>query len=325
MTSSTAGNRPITVVVACYSSDRWHVTCEAIHSLLNQDHPVLPVVVVDHNEELCARLTAWCAPNVTVMRNTRGRGASGARNTGVAAADTDLVAFLDDDASAAPNWLSELVEPLRSPSVVGVGGTIEPAWSGPRPWWFPREFGWVVGATDTVPDRECRSVRNVWSGNMLVRREVFLRAGGFQEDFGKVGNSREPEDTELCMRMSAVSNGGEWRAVGGGIVRHLVPAERAKLSFFLRRCWSEGKGKAALARVSGDPHAALSVEMRYLGTVLPRAVAGRVRAAFGGELAGLGQASVIVAGVVAAGTGFALALAGGRRGAAARPEPAPGR
>lgn len=307
MTAPLAGKRPVTVVVACYDSDRWCAICRAIKSALAQKHPTVPVVVVDYNEELYARLTAWCAPTVTVVRNTRRRGASGARNTGAYAATTDLIAFLDDDATATPSWLSELVEAVRSPRIVGVGGAIAPLWHASTPWWFPDEFGWVVGATEKMPDRTCRRVRNVWSGNMLVRRDIFIGAGGFREDFGRVGNSREPEDTELCIRMSATSNGGEWRAIGAALVHHEVPPERATPSFFLRRCWAEGSGKAALACATHRPSVALSAERHYLWAVLPKAVAARTRAAVTGELTALGQAAMIVTGTAAAGMGFALA------------------
>jgi len=307
MTAPLAGQRPVTVVMACYDSDRWFAICRAIESVLAQTHPAVPVVVVDYNEELYARLTAWCASTVTVVRNTRRRGASGARNAGAYAATSDLVAFLDDDATATVGWISELVDAMRSPQVVGVGGAIAPVWHGSIPWWFPDEFGWVVGATEKVPGGKYRRVRNVWSGNMLVRRHIFLRAGGFRENFGKVGNSREPEDTELCIRMSATSNGGEWHAISAALVYHEVPTERATPSFFVRRCWAEGSGKAALARATGRPSVALSAERRYLCAVLPRAVAARARATATGELTALGQAAMIVTGVAAASVGFTLA------------------
>lgn len=310
MTAPLLGKRPVTVVVACYDGDRWLTVCRAIESVLAQNHPVVPVVVVDYNEELYARLTAWCAPIVTVVRNSRRRGASGARNTGAYAATTDLVAFLDDDATATPSWLSELVEAVRSPRIVGVGGAISPVWPASVPWWFPDEFGWVVGATEKVPNRKYRRVRNVWSGNMLVRRDIFIQADGFREDFGKVGDSREPEDTELCIRMSAMSNGGEWRSIGAALVHHLVPAERATPSFFVRRCWAEGSGKAALARAIDIPSIALSAERHYLCAVLPRAVAARARAIMTGELTALGQTAMIVTGAAVASMGFALARLG---------------
>ncbi|MCD2196101.1 glycosyltransferase [Actinomycetospora endophytica] len=301
----------MTVVIACFDLDRWPITRRAVESALSQDRSAPPIVVVDHNEELYALATRWCGSDVVVLRNEMGRGASGARNTGVRAARTELVAFLDDDAIASPTWLSELVEPVRDPSVVGVGGAIEPAWSGETgqgggvaPRWFPTEFGWTVGATATPAAGRHEVVRNVWSGNMLVRKDVFLRAGGFRDDFGKVAGAREPEDTELCLRMSAVSDGGRWCLLGGARVDHHVPASRQTRTSFLRRCWAEGVGKAALSAVAQGGTAALTAEQDYLTRTVPRALVARGRETLRGDLAAPDQAGMIVAGVAAAGAGF---------------------
>ena len=46
-------------------------------------------------------------------------------------------------------------------------------------------------------------IRNVWSASMVVRRETFMAVGGFRTGFGKLGGQNRPEDTELCLRMSA--------------------------------------------------------------------------------------------------------------------------
>ena len=80
-------------------------------------------------------------------REQQQRGISGARNSGIAAARGAIIAFLDDDAIAAPDWLEQLLAGYSSPNVLGVGGAIEPQWQGGRPRWFPPEFDWVVGCT----------------------------------------------------------------------------------------------------------------------------------------------------------------------------------
>src|SRR5439155_542168 len=71
-----------------------------------------------------------------------------ARTTGIDRADRgDVIAFLDDDAVAEPDWLETMLRAYGDGSVMAVGGRIEPLWAAGRPGWFPPEFDWVVGCT----------------------------------------------------------------------------------------------------------------------------------------------------------------------------------
>ena len=79
------------------------------------------IVVVDRNPELLARVAAEL-PQVTSLENPGQRSLSDARNAGHAVAAGDIVAFLDDDAEAEPNWLALLVKGYENPAVVGLGG-----------------------------------------------------------------------------------------------------------------------------------------------------------------------------------------------------------
>lgn len=297
----------VSVVIACYSEDRWDQLSDTIESLANQTTPADEViVVVDHNDPLRARIAAtW--PRITTLANAGVRGASGARNTGVRHAGTELVAFLDDDTAAWPCWLEQLIAPFADEDIVGVGGAVEPRWESSEPSWFPPEFHWVVGASYRGMPAGPAMVRNVWSENMAVRRDDFLAAGGFREGFGKVADRSRPEDTDLCLRMAGPAHSGEtgWRYVPAALVSHHVPADRATLRFFLGRCYAEGIGKAQLRLLHRHRHA-LTTERQYLRGVVFRAVLSGLRRPLGeGAVTRLAQAAMVVAGVGAAGCGFA--------------------
>jgi GT2 family glycosyltransferase len=256
------------VVIACYTEKRWDLLVAAVDSVLAQDLPPREIfVVVDHNPGLQQRVTQqW--PQVTVLANRFGQGASGARNTAAFEATSPVVAFLDDDAVAEPTWLSTLLRCLDDLTVVGVGGGVSMAWQGSHPGWFPDEFAWVVGASYTGMPEDTAEVRNVWAENMAVRLARFRAVGGFRLNFGKVGVRSSPEDTDLCIRMARDS--GRWLYAPKALVAHHVPLERSTFTFFLRRCFSEGVGKAALAAFSpGEP---LQAERDYVRQVLPKAV-----------------------------------------------------
>lgn len=92
----------ISVVVCAYAEDRLDDLVAAVRSLQHQTLPPFEViVVVDHNDELLDRV-AGSILGIRVLANRKVPGASAARNTGVAEAAGDIVAFLDDDAEAGP-------------------------------------------------------------------------------------------------------------------------------------------------------------------------------------------------------------------------------
>lgn len=267
------------VVIACYTEERWDLLVAAVESAVAQDlQPRETFVVVDHNPGLQQRVSErW--RHITVLANRFGQGASGARNTGAFQATSPIVAFLDDDAIAEPTWLSTLLQCLEDPTVVGVGGGVSMAWQESHPGWFPDEFGWVVGASYTGMPEDIAEVRNVWAENMAVRTARFRAVDGFRLNFGKVGARSSPEDTDLCIRMAR--GGGRWLYAPKAKVAHHIPLERSTFGFFLRRCYSEGIGKAALAAFSpGEP---LQAERDYSRHVLPSAVARGFREAIGGR------------------------------------------
>ena len=289
------------VVIPCHTEQRWAGLCAAVASVLAQrPAPAGVVVVVDHNEPLYRRAHADLS-GVTVLRNGfPERGVSGTRNTGVYHLDTPVVALLDDDASAHPGWLAGLTAPFADPAVCGTGGAIRPAWESGRPRWVPDEFLWAWGGSYTGLPTTTAPVRNVWSASMAVRREVFAKVDGFRVGFGKVGDRSRPEDTDLCLRMTGAS-GGRWMYVPDALIDHPVPADKATVRYFVTRCYHEGRGKVALARLNPGRES-LGSERAYLRRTLPagiaRGVAGTVR-----DPAGVARAGAILLGAAAAAFG----------------------
>lgn len=312
------GPDQISVVIPCHDTGRWPWLRRAVASAAAQrPAPARIVVVVDHNDELY-ELARRDLGEATVLRNGYpDRGVSGNRNTGAAHVDTPLIAFLDDDVHARPGWLAGLVAPFADPAVCGTGGAIVPDWQAPRPAWVPDEFLWAWGGSYTGMPTDTARVRNVWSASMAVRREIFVAVGGFRVDFGKVGDRSRPEDTDLCLRMSRHS-GGRWWYVPSARIDHPVPADKATWSYFLARCYHEGRGKVEMARLNPGGQA-LGSERDYLRRVLPRAVArGLTDPVRGRGLAGPARASAVLAGMVAAAGGAAAELVAGRRGRSIR-------
>jgi glycosyltransferase involved in cell wall biosynthesis len=108
------------VGVVIPTRDRPAQVREAIASVLTQDYPgQLQVVVVFDGAPVDGNLTAEergsdIARPVRVLANDRTPGLAGARNCGILASHTDLVAFCDDDDRWLPGKLQAQVTALRS-------------------------------------------------------------------------------------------------------------------------------------------------------------------------------------------------------------------
>ena len=298
----------VSVVICANDEARFALLTAAVRSVVHQlPAPFEVIVVIDHNEPLRARaLVAF--PDATVIANGEAPGLSGGRNTGVRAARGEIVAFMDDDATARPGWLEALADGYREPRVLGAGGTIVADWQAGQPAWFPDEFLWVVGCTYRGYPTEHAEVRNLIGCNMSFRRSVFDAAGGFHQGMGRgTGLPLGCEETELCVRAAGVIPGGVFVHQPHAIVDHVVPARRGRPGYFLVRSYSEGISKAYVVRLVGAQRG-METERRYLSHTLAGGALRHVASIFRGSLAGPVRAAMIAAGLAAFGIGYLRGL-----------------
>ena len=300
------------VVICTYTERRWEDLVASVASVRGQGLPCDQlVVVVDHNPELLVR-ARLDLDGVEVVPSTGPRGLSGARNTGIGAARGEVVVFLDDDATADPQWLERLVAPFADPRVLGVGGSAVPVWESAEPAWWPAEFGWVVGCSYTGLPGERASVRNLMGCNMSMRSTVLGAVGGFDTGLGRTAaGAAGCEETEWCIRASKVFPDGVFLYEPDAVVHHRVPEARASWSYFRTRCHAEGVSKARVARTAG-PSRALSAERSYVGRTLPAGVLRNLAAGLRLDRFGPARAGAIVAGLSFTTAGFLRARFAGQ-------------
>lgn len=300
----TPGRIGFSVVICSYTQERWDRLAAAIASVRDQARPARETIVaVDHCPPLARRLrTAF--PDVIVVPSTGRPGLSGARNAGLARATGDVVAFLDDDATAARDWLERLAEGYKADDVVGVGGAVLPAWETGRPRWFPAEFDWVVGCTYTGLPLGQAPVRNLIGANMSFRREVFELVGGFTEGLGRLGTRPLGcEETELAIRIRQRRPGARLLYEPSAVVHHHVPRQRARWRYFGARCYAEGLSKAAVSRMVGARDG-LAAERHYVRRVLPRAVVAGLVPVGAGPHPGVRPAATVLLGLALTTSGY---------------------
>ncbi|GAC1634477.1 MAG: glucosyl-dolichyl phosphate glucuronosyltransferase [Ktedonobacteraceae bacterium] len=290
----------ISVVICGYTEERYEAMVDAAESVQRQTQPPTEIViVVDYNPQLFQRVRQRL-PQVTVVENSDIKGIAGARNTGTIRAKGPLVAYLDDDALAMPDWLEQLCRLFEDPHVLGVGGRLTPLWSGKKPGWFPEEFYWVFGCSYRgMIQKEAMRIRNPIAANMAVRKSVFDASGGFRNDIGWIGaRPTGCEETEFAIRARQQHPLGYFLSAPDAQVLHRVPLKRTKWTYFCTRCYSEGLSKAVVARLVGGKDG-LSAERSYVSRTLPAGVLrGLVNTAVHHDLTGLARAGAIIVGLL---------------------------
>lgn len=297
---------PTSVVICAYTMARWAQLVDAVGSVRQQTRPADEIIVViDHCDELLDRAKNELGPDVRVLANDAARGLSSARNTGVEAAAGDIVAFLDDDATAEPAWLERLTAHYTDPDVIGVGGLVIPQWATGRPGWFPAEFGWVVGCSYTGLPVRTGPVRNPIGASMSFRREPVRTVGGFSATVGRVGaDAFGCEETELSIRLARRFPATRILHEPTAVAHHHVSAERARFAYFVRRCWAEGISKAEVSRLAGT-HQALAAERGYVLRTVPTGVAKDLAVALSERSPGrIARAAVSLVGLIVTAAGY---------------------
>ena len=163
----------------------------------------------------------------------------------------DIVALTDDDVSPAPNWLRQLAEAFADTGADFVAGRILPRWEAEPPSWLSSALYGVLAVPDNGEERltlgpmgDGRDIIPV-GANMAVRTEVLHSVGGLRHDLGKLsGTLRTGEDHEFFLRMLGAGYRGVYEPTA--VVRHFVPRERLKRSYFRRWLYQNGQDVSKL-------------------------------------------------------------------------------
>jgi GT2 family glycosyltransferase len=147
-------------------------------------------------------MVAACAPSldVEVLTLTGNSGPAAARNAAVAAGTGELLLFADDDVDPGPEWCERHLDcyARSGPGTVVIGPLLAPLDWRPTPW-----NRWEANKLAIEYARMSEGVyeptwRQLFTGNALIARRDFERAGGFDERFTRA------EDIELGVRLEAL-------------------------------------------------------------------------------------------------------------------------
>lgn len=210
----------IAIVIPTYGRER--VLLDTIECLLRQNVRPAELLIVDqtvqHEAATCQELHDWEQQGAITLIRLPAPSVPLAMNTGLRAARQPLVLFLDDDIRAGPGLVAAHLDAHRKfPQASAVVGQIiqpnEPA--GPAHFNHPRSglYGDLFFPFWSTQDDW---VSNVMAGNLSVRREAALAAGGFDENFTGVAFRFETEFARRLLR-----RGGKIRFYPAASIHHL--------------------------------------------------------------------------------------------------------
>lgn len=232
-----------TKVDVCVCTFRREAIRETLVSLARQNLPssvAMRVVVADNDTIPSARgLVTKTAAELElhlVYVHAPARNISIARNAALDAAEGDWIAFVDDDETASPDWLSELLSTASTTGADVVFGPVKPVFQETPPAWM--SDGRFHAVAPVFEDGEIVSGH---AGNALILRR-FVDATGerFDVAFGRTGG----EDTDFFDRL--IRRGATAQYSPNAVAHETVPPDRASLAWLIRRRFRYGQTHGAI-------------------------------------------------------------------------------
>jgi glucosyl-dolichyl phosphate glucuronosyltransferase len=250
---------PILMSVVVGTLNRAALLTRAIDSLLRQHAATteLEIIVVDNGStDDTARVVAEkaeAAPHLRYVQEPR-LGLSFARNRGIEHSTGSIVAFLDDDAEADPEWADRLAALFREDAAIGAaGGKTLVRWPVERPEWVTANIESYYGKCDYGDARRPLTFPEYpFGSNMAIRRQWLDRLEGFRTDLGaRGGNLMAGEETDLFERLNGFAVRIAYEP--SAIVHHWAAPERLSRRWCLRRAFRHGQSSALMDHTRPEP------------------------------------------------------------------------
>ena len=252
---------PIRISAAICTRNRAAWLSAAIESLLGQSLPPTDyeILVIDNastdvTPPIIQRYLD--APGGVTLRSAvqPALGLSHARNLAVQMAAGDIIAFMDDDAVADPDWLAGLLGTYaRRPEAWSVGGKVLPLWEGERPVWLTDDLLPQLSMLDLgIVVRSLNAGEQLYGVNFSCRSCAFGELGLFRTDLGRQGVTLlGSEESEFQQRI--LQRGQALVYTPHAIVSHRIPEERLQQRYFIRLAYGKGRTTARLMMTASQP------------------------------------------------------------------------
>jgi len=243
-------NPDISVIICTYNRERY--LPEAMQSLVEQDFDKerFETIVVNNNstdntEKVCLDFIAAHPEYKMSYYNEPEQGSSPARNKGAKHAMGRLLIFMDDDAVAEKDFLTNTWKFYSDhPDIEGFGGRIIPRYIPAEPKWMSHFVSALVGNFDYAPTVvEFKPNKYPLESNMAVTKKAFDEINGFNTALpgvkGKLRMTGEGKDFYFRLK----EKGYRIFYVPNMVVHHVVEVSRLTSEYLYRVASGMGRGE----------------------------------------------------------------------------------
>lgn len=170
-----AGMRPMRISVVIPHLNQPQMLARCLTSLMAGKRQPDEVIVVDNGSSSLPQAVCDAVRGVTLLQEPI-PGPGPARNRGISVATGDVLAFIDADCLADPDWLAEAERAMTDPDATILGGDVRIAYTDPDRLTMLEAYESIYAYR---MDRYIAREGFTGTGNLVVRREVLPDVGPF--------------------------------------------------------------------------------------------------------------------------------------------------
>lgn len=234
----------ITITVTRYSESDG-LLIQTLESLSGQQEVKARILMLD--QQYSSKVKGFCKTASSgdicfEYHSIPAKSLSFARNQAISMCKTDILLFIDSDATAMPDWAHRLSEGLLVSGAAIAGGKIVPIWH-KQPGFLQRSH--IVRDQYSMLDmgEDSQPVHKIIGANFAINKRLLGYLAHFNENLGRQNNMLlGGEESEMCCL--AANAGLKISYIGSAVVHHQVFPERLSFSWLSRRMFFGGYSRA---------------------------------------------------------------------------------
>lgn len=239
----------ITIIICTYNRD--FLLSHCIDSFMQQTVSLsqFKIIVVDNNskDKTPEIVSEYMEKDVSIQYLFEKKtGLSHARNLGWKSANTEWIAYIDDDAKAASNYVERALQTINQYDFDAFGGMYYGWFKYGRPRWMDLQYG-----TKQISQKEVGILDDDFfsGGNFVIKRRVLEQLDGFSTDLGmikeRIGYGEE-DDLQKRMRNNGFKIGFDPELV----IDHAVLKHKLTLGWQLNSYFASSRDQQKIKKDS---------------------------------------------------------------------------